>query len=372
MLKILHIAPENYTGILMDYVRAHRAMGNQSHLVTFFRCVNQYEEDLCLNLPLVGKKKYIGFLKNAFLPSGKPAIVPAPTAPQRVPGGIGERAFFAFRDWLWEPRVRRLFDQQGFWDYDFFHLEGGVEFLRNCRIVRELKDRGKKIVCNYHGLDLRVRGLIPKIDELSDLNLTCEFDLLALHPRIRYLFLPFNTTRVRPRQHENNRLRICHAPRSRAYKGTAEIVPIVQAVAREHPLELVLIENKSHAETMEIKSTCDIAIDQMVEGVHAEGGTGYGVNSLETLALGIPTCTNLTPEYETFIPDHPFIIINRHNLRAKLIELITNRDYRREKAAAGRAWVVKYHDALNVVRQLYGIYRELGWITNDGQLASLK
>jgi hypothetical protein len=366
MLKILHIAPENYTGVLMDYVRAHQALGNQSRLVTFFRCINNYDEDLCLNLPLVGKKKYIDLLKKSFL-SSTPAPAAPLTAPQRVPQGFLERVFFTLRDRWWEPKVRRLFDTHGFWDYDFFHLEGGVEFLRSGAIVRELKARGKKIICNYHGLDLRVRGLIPQIDAASDLNLTCEFDLLSLHPRIRYLFLPFDTSRYLPRERRNTRLRICHSPRNRDYKGTARIVAMVRELETAYPVELVLIENKTHAETMTIKDTCDIAIDQMVDGIHPEAGTGYGVNSLETLALGIPTCTNLTPEYTAFIPDHPFININRLNLRTELIRLITDQDYRREKGAAGRAWVVKYHDALNVVHRLYEIYRELGWLTTDGR-----
>ena len=94
-------------------------------------------------------------------------------------------------------------------------------------------------------------------------------------------------------------------------------------------------------------------------------GLGYGVNSLETLAMGMPTCTNLTPEYEAFIPDHPFINVDASNLKRKLKHLITHPEYRIQKGHEGRVWVEKNHEAKNVVSKLYEMYQELGWMNRN-------
>ena len=57
-------------------------------------------------------------------------------------------------------------------DYDIFHFEWGLEFYRDGRFVEKLYNLNKPIICTYHGTDLRSRGVIPKIDKMSTLNLT--------------------------------------------------------------------------------------------------------------------------------------------------------------------------------------------------------
>ena len=37
---------------------------------------------------------------------------------------------------------------------------------------------------------------MPLIDSFSDLNLTNEVDLLYKHPKIKYLFLPYETSKI--------------------------------------------------------------------------------------------------------------------------------------------------------------------------------
>jgi len=134
---------------------------------------------------------------------------------------------------------------------------------------------------------------------------------------------------------------------------------------RRHNVELVLIEGRPHAEAIAIKRTCDIAIDQIGD----RGGTGYGVNSLETLSMGIPTLTSFTPEFEAFLSDHPFVTVNPETLAARLEEVIVNAGLRREKGRQGRAFVEKHHDAATVTRSIYAMYRELGWVDDEGNPA---
>ncbi|MFZ1946337.1 MAG: glycosyltransferase, partial [bacterium] len=247
-------------------------------------------------------------------------------------------------------------------DFDIYHLESGTEFFKDGRIVKRLKAAGKRIVCYYIGTDLRDRGVIPEVDRLSDLNITTEFDHLKLHPNLRFGFLPFEVRDYKVRDTENRRLRICHAPRNRYLKGTRRIIEVVRQAERKHGVELVLIEGRPHREALEIKATCDIAIDQITN----LGGTGYGVNSLECLSMGIPTLTSFTPDFEAFLSDHPFVVADADSLPQKLEQVILDRDLRRRKALEGRRFVEKYHDAEAVVKGVYDIYRELGWVDQRG------
>ncbi|NOZ03193.1 MAG: glycosyltransferase, partial [FCB group bacterium] len=219
-------------------------------------------------------------------------------------------------------------------------------------------EKGKAISCTYHGQDLRTRGVIPAIDAASRLNVTSELDLLNKHPDLKYLFLPFDTKACVPNTEIHDPVRVCHAPTNRYYKGSDTIIPVCEQLAAERLIEFVLIENKPCDEVLRIKQQCDILIDQ----VHNRGGWGYGMNSVEALALGLCCVTELVPEYVEFIPDHPFVNVTGETLYETLRKLVRNPGRIREQKIKSRAWVVKHHDLHNTAEVLYGYYRELGWL----------
>ena len=78
---------------------------------------------------------------------------------------------------------------------------------------------------------------MPNMDSLSHLNLTNEVDLLEKHPNIEYLFLPFDTSQLSPKENINNMIRVSHAPTNRFYKGSDFIISICEKLEQE---------NKSH------------------------------------------------------------------------------------------------------------------------------
>ncbi len=364
MLKILYLAPEHYTGALRLFVQAHRRRGNESRLVTLYRSPSGYPEDICLHLPLVGSHPRLMALRRwAYRFHGKqgPHTVLKGYPPIWRPANMAERIFFKTRDALWDKRIHGAIHKYGLLDYDIYHLEGGLGLFRDARVIKRLKSMGKKIVCSYHGTDLRQRGVIADIDALSDLNLTCELDLMSRHPRMNYLFLPIDTSRWTPRKHQGPAKRIGHAPTSRYFKGSSRIIEVCRELERELGTQLVLIEKKAHPEALRLKASCDIFVDQIAN----LGGWGYGMNSLESLCMGIPTCTNMVPEYQNFLPDHPFVNVDGLSLRAKLVQLIQNPRLRQAKARQGREWVERYHDIGVVIEQLYGYYRQLGWLGEE-------
>ncbi len=355
-MRILHLSPQNYTGVLTLFVRGHRSLGHESNLVTFYRARNLYSEDICLNLPFVGPMEWLWALKR-LVRSGS-LRVPFTGTSQRMfwSPSRAERVLMAFRDLLWTPILAGARRKHHLDEFDIYHLEGGMSFFRDGRDIKRLKAMGKKIVSNYHGLDLRMRGAIRPVWEATDLHTTCEFDLFQRYPEIEYLFLPFDPDQVPSARPASDRVRICHAPRIRAVKGTEAIVKAVRNLSESLPVELVLIENVSHARAMEMKSGCQIAVDQV-----ASGDMGYGVNSLESLSMGICTVTNLSGAYEEFIPDHPFFTVTPENLENRLRELVIDPDLRNRYAQAGPAWIRKHHHWRTVAEHLHRRYRELGW-----------
>jgi len=355
-VRILHLSPQNYTGVLQLYVRGHRALGHESRLVTFYRARNLYEEDICLNLPFVGHSEWLLRLKR-FLGAAS-LRVPYTGTSERIwwEPGLMERFLLWMRDLAWTPLVSSANRRYGLDSFDVYHLEGGMSFFRDGRDIERLKRAGRKFVSNYHGLDLRMRGAIRPVWESTDVHVTCEFDLYRRFPEVRYMFLPFDAAEMPPADPPDGAVRICHAPRIRSVKGTEAIISAVESLAREMPVELVLIENASHSSALAMKARCSIAIDQI-----ADGDMGYGVNSLESLSMGIATVTNLSGAYQEFIPDHPFVLATPDNLKAVLRELVLDPDLRARHASAGPAWVERRHNWLVVARQYHDLYREMGW-----------
>lgn len=366
MLRILHLCDQNWVSTASTFVKYHRKFGNYSRMVTLSRCKGEFEEDICLNLPLVRGNRFDMVLKRVVNLAHRNAPKIDDAAGMRVwkPRSGFESLLFNLRDTMWGPRIYSGIERHDLLSFDIYHLESGSGFFRDSRIIKKLKAMGKKIVCYYLGTDLRDRGVIPEIDALSDLNITTEFDHLALHPNLRFSFLPFETGAFEVRQKENDRLRICHAPRNRLFKGTERIIEVCREMEDRHGVELVLIEGKTHAEALRLKMTCDIAIDQIGD----KGGTGYGVNSLETLSMGIPTLTSFTSEFSSFLADHPFIVVGHDDLGEKLEQVILDGDLRRRKGREGREFVEKYHEAGKVVKSIYAMYAELGWVDDKGNL----
>lgn len=351
-MKILHVAPINVAGVPYSMVQMHRRFGHTARLVTLHKNALTFPEDICLDIPLP-RNPLANWWRRLKQTSSS---LPPSQLPVHEPYNAIEELYFQYDDWRRKSVVASAIEKYGLDDFEVIHYDGGLDFFRDARIAKQWKREGKKIVCHYMGSDLRVRGIDRQMDALSDLNLTNESDHLLLHPNIHYIFIPFDATEYSVRSQENERLRIIHSPSNRAAKGTELILPVMQRVVKERNVEFVLVEGKPHHEVIHIKQTCDIAIEQ----VGNFGGTGYGRNSLETLAMGIPTITEMTPDYLAWLPENPFILATPETLFERIIEVIDSPELRRAKAREGRAWVEKYHSFESVNARLMQLYRDHG------------
>ena len=359
MRRILHIAPFNTANVPYTFVQAERKLGFDSRLITLGKNPYGLPEDICLNLPFLGSAG-VRRVKRAVTPEQRLRVDNVHRIPERIPpvwrpGNALERALIRLREWLWRPKIRRAMLEVDIAGVDIIQLDGGLEFYRDGRIVRKLKEMGKKIICCYTGSDLRVRGVIPEIDEIADLNVTVEFDHLFFHPDIHHVFFPFDVSRFHVREVESRGvLRIGHAPTNRAAKGSDRILAELKRLQQYHAVEIVLIENLPYEEALALKATCDIFVDQI-------GDLGYGINALEALAMGIPVATSLVRGFAEHYPDHPFIEVTAQTLAAQLQPLLSDPKLRRRIGLRGRKWVARYHNPVKVVRRIHklaGISRQ--------------
>ncbi|MFQ5603935.1 MAG: glycosyltransferase [bacterium] len=352
-MKILHIAPFNTAGVPFTLVKAERKLKHYSRLITLGKDARNYEEDVCLELPYLN---FWGtrFAKRLFSNPNKLSIDNRIKSPDEIPltwrpNGRAEKMLIKFREARWQKIISGLFEKIDFWNFDVYQLDGGLEFFRDGRTVQRLKQANKKIICCYTGSDLRTRGVMTVIDACSDLNVTLEFDHLRLHHEIHHVLFPFDTSgfKLRP-EPDGEIIKIGHAPTNRQAKGSDTIITAIQSLQKRYSVELLLIENLPHRMAIQKKAQCHIFVDQL-------GELGYGVNSLESLAMGIATCSCLASGFEKRYPDHPFVVIDENNIEQKLRDLIENPDLRKAKGRAGRDWVKKYHDSVAVARQIHAL-----------------
>ena len=127
---------------------------------------------------------------------------------------------------------------------------------------------------------------------------------------------------------------------------------------QEHDIEFILMEREPHNKIMEEKYKCDINIDQ----ISNTGGWGYGMNSIESLSMGICTVTNMNSHMKKFMPNHPFYEIDESNLYGQLEYLILNPKLIMEYGKKGKKWVDENHNYLNVTGTLYEYYLQSGII----------
>lgn len=353
MLKILHLAPINFAGVPYSFYDMHNKCGDKSRLITFHKNERDFPEDVCLNLPLpnFSLAKYWRNEKVIHREKTKTS-----SSPYFKPKNIFEQIYFAANDLFKKKKVFSFVEELNLNEYEIIHYDSGLDLFRNSMLAKIWKKQGKKIVCCYYGSDLRIRGVIKEMEEISDLNLTSEYDHLAIKPGLEYIFYPYNMSELPQRKDkEDEIITIVHSPTNRKFKGTDLIISVIDKVKSVRKINFLLLENVERNKVLKIKSECDICIDQ-VGGTM--GGTGYGKAGLETLAMGIPTITNMTREYDNWLPENPFVVANSGDeLFKKLVELIDSKNLREEFGAKGKLWVAKYHGYESVNSRLQELYK---------------
>lgn len=355
--SVLHIAPENFAGVPIDFKRMHERFGHTSRLITFHDNPLGFEEDICCHFAIPRSKAATSYrLRHSLIKKG--AIDKNDLFWK--PHSMIESFYFSLQTRSRISTIESLIRIHDLDAFDIIHYDGGLDFTRDSRFAKRWKSMNKPIVNCYYGSDLRSRGIIREMDAMSDLNITSEFDHLALKSDLEYVFYPYDSNEL-PQPSPNkdySRIRIVHSPTNRIYKGTELIISVIEKLQRSYECEFVLLENMTRSEVLAIKSQCTISIDQVGGSF---GGTGYGKAGIESLAMGIPTITNMTEDYATWLPENPFVIANTANqLEEQLIRLIESPDICKTIGEQGKQWVDRYHSYERVNDHLESLYRKYG------------
>ena len=341
----------------MDFSKMQNRNGFYSRLITLYPNTLNFEEDISLNLPL-----HSGSSARKWRDTKMFAGSTAGGLKYYKPKNTLENAYFVFRDLKNKFKIDSAIKRYGLDNFDIYHFDGGMDFYRDVRFAKKMKRAGKKIVCCYFGSDLRTRGIFKELDDISDLNLTVEFDHLQIYKGINYLFFPFDVKQFTIKEKHNDKIKIIHSPTNRKFKGTDKIIKVIDEIQKERQIEFILLENMDRQKVLEVKETCDLAIDQVGGEM---GGSGYGKNSIENLSMGIPTFTEFSDDYLVFVPENPFIHSTIATLKENLLKYIDNESLRKDKSIEGRRWVEKYHSFEAVNERLTDLYRKNKILPND-------
>jgi len=149
---------------------------------------------------------------------------------------------------------------------------------------------------------------------------------------------------------------IAHSPNNSIkarYKGTPFIMDVIKKLKNRHGFEYVNIQGLSMTDCLKLKLKANIFIDQMIYknpdvpqdrwGGEIIYNGGLGKSGIEAMMLGACVITGgIEPDTSKYFPPPPVVWASYDNFLALLYELITNPDYRIQKAKEQKAWTKNY------------------------------
>lgn len=148
---------------------------------------------------------------------------------------------------------------------------------------------------------------------------------------------------------------VVHSASNTARKGTNAVLAAIQHLKNTCPVgfDFELINNVSHQRSLELARRCDLFIDQFTAGA-------YGLAAVEAMALGKPVVGYIMPGLRKQLPpDFPIVDAMQENLAEVVGSLLVGGHRRTRLGRAGRAFVRRHHDALDIAREMAGYYEEL-------------
>jgi hypothetical protein len=300
------------------------------------------------------------------------------------------------------------------WQYDVLHFYFGQTFLSvgfplskpglplsrksmlteilnrlttlDLRVARAL---GKKLFMTLQGCDTRLAeegnqrnawtmcapghcALYQRcVDVLDDRRKYLISDVLPLFHRVFYLnpelghivpngvFLPYTSTELENCSVQlpsiQGRPKIVHAPTNAGIKGTPMILEALKQLQSRYDFELILVENRSHEEALELYRSADLAIDQILGG-------WYGGFAVEIMAMGKPVACYVRESDMKFVPEAmrrelPVFNVNPGNLIEDIAAMLDRRSEWQAWGRASRRYVEKWHNPDLIAKAMLDAYR---------------
>jgi glycosyltransferase involved in cell wall biosynthesis len=250
-------------------------------------------------------------------------------------------------------------------EFDVFHFHAGLTLAPRRITLPLLRRRGKGIVFQSWGSDLRGRSA-SEVDYLREAGAVIVGSYLTrrLAPRGPWPEYDVVPPAIVLRDWEPASaepgvvVRVAHAPSKRAVKGTEAVIAAVDALrGRGAPIELDLIEGGPNREARLRYATADVIVDQLKIG-------WYGMFAIESMALGKPVVVHLDEEAaaeteEAFGLELPLVRADEGNLENVLAGLLEVRETLPELGRRSREYVERVHAHTSVAKRVLEIYERV-------------
>jgi len=270
-------------------------------------------------------------------------------------------------------------------DYDIYHFKFGHSLLPFNLDLPILKMKGKKIVMNFHGLDVRQLDRYQKdpfnkmlVDKLGyskfkewkkrfrllflklfiDKFAVSTPDLLQFVTRAEFMpeMAPLERVMVEKKL-ENKKTgvtTVLHAPSHRGIKGTEYILSAVNRLVEEgEPIELLLAENVPAKEMGDYYQKADLVVDQLLIG-------SYGVVSIEGMLAGKPVVCYLREDLLEYYPkDIPVVNANPETIYDVLKGLVREPLKLFQLGNKSFKYVSEFHSPEGLAKKWADLYKKL-------------
>lgn len=155
---------------------------------------------------------------------------------------------------------------------------------------------------------------------------------------------------------ESEKVRIAHSPTHRSVKGTEILIATVNDLVKKGlPIELVLIERKTFAQSLALRAACDVTFDQFQ--------LCYGSSGVEGMAFGQPVLVGMSPDtratVQRIVGFEPFVHTTPETLSKTLEELVLDKDKRQNLGILARKYTEVWHDEPIIARRMVKLYASL-------------
>jgi glycosyltransferase involved in cell wall biosynthesis len=269
--------------------------------------------------------------------------------------------------------------------FDVFHFHFGQTFFPDGSDLPYLKQKGKKVVVQHRGSDVRrlsvaqemknpfarikkgkrmkeeyIQERLTMLSRYIDHAIVADYELYpyisGYYKHIHVIPNAVELSRFKPKypSRGNKRPLIVHAPTNTNIKGTEFVLAAIKKLKEKgYSFDFRLVQKLKHADALKLYRAADIVIDQLNIGT-------YGVLSLEAMAYGKPVICyvnkNLLDKYP---PKLPIINGNPENVYRRIRRLIKDPAMRHDIGRQSRTYVALNHDVTHVAKRLAKLYASL-------------
>jgi len=242
---------------------------------------------------------------------------------------------------------------------DFFHIGRGLINLPGLDWEKYISPRNA--VFQYYGSHLRKNA-----EKITGFHSKSGFQAITAVDWTMYTLLPASFYHIQPFMLEldempsaemdfSGSLRICHAPSNRRYRvlnKTDRIIEIMTLLSNENPrVDPVFIEGVENKECLEMKSRCHIHLNSLSRQM-----PGFGLNSIESAAIGIVPITPLDNFTRLLYPESPIVHADENSVYDIVKSLLSDTGRIKGLGQACREWARCEFDAKVLIKRYWYLY----------------